>query len=280
MKIHEVIYFTHELDMLEAHLEEHSEFVDKFIVKESPCLWSGPEKPLFFQENKSRFDKYNIEHIIIPPSEFDLSIPAKIPENEFKKWFDVRRHNRTLSRLYKWDEITKGADWLFSMDCDEIVSRHKFPALIEFLAQNKDSEHVSIRLVQHQFWINVTGKKLDLWRIFRGDIPYRGGVRGYPRISMKEKIGWHFTNCYSAEDLRLKALGICTHYGYRGVDDVPSVVHIQSKLDEGLNPFVVADGMNPGQRQGILPSYKILDGLDWAPKFMQENPERFPRYSY
>lgn len=278
MRIHEVIYFTHELDMLEAHLEEHQHFVDKFFIKESPVLWTGVEKPLIFTEHKSRFERFNVEVMVIPADEFDLSIPRKFPSSEHKKWFDVRRKNRVRSRTYRWEDITRNSDWALSMDCDEIIDSRRAHLFFDIVNSRPELEHVAIRLNQRQFWVNAVGRKLDLYRAFRSDIPHRLQVKGYPRAATP-LIGWHFTNCYTPEDIRMKALGITTHYGLNGVDMVPSADEIAQSLKSGKDPFRTR--WSQGQlktTEGNIADTRLddPDNLSWAPKYMRENPEKFP----
>jgi hypothetical protein len=279
MKIHEVIYFTHELDLIEAHMEEHQHFVDKFFIKESPCLWTGPAKDLIFCDNRKRFDRFNCEVIVIPTTEFDLSIPASFPEEEFKKWFDIRRNNRVRSRTYKWEEICKGSDYVLSTDADEIIDSRRAHNLLELLP-SKEYEHIAVKLQQHQFWVNAPGRKLSIYRVFRSDVPHRSKVKGFPRTTTTT-IGWHFTNCYDPKGINFKARGITTHYGAHGIDNVPSTKQIAKDLKEDMNPFKTRwtrgeltrqpDSAKPGR---LIPK----DQRDWAPKFMRENPERFPWY--
>ena len=98
----EVINFLHELDLLEAHLEEHQHFIDRIIVVESETTYSGMKKPLYFEKNKERFARFNIEHEVIP-TEIFVPIPPSYGEDERKKWFDTRRNNRTsVCRFRVW----------------------------------------------------------------------------------------------------------------------------------------------------------------------------------
>jgi hypothetical protein len=280
MKINEVIYFSHELDMLEAHLEEHQSFVDKFFIKESPVWWSGGTKELVFDQNRDRYRKYNIEYMLIPASEFDLSIPANFPESEFKKWFDVRRSNRQKSRYYRWGDIAKGADFILSMDTDEILDSRRIQPFLDLVAK-KEHEHICFAVRQHQFWVNTPGKGVDIWRGFRGDIPYRGAVKGHPRHRIGN-IGWHFTNCFiDPADLRSKAVGILTHYGYNGVDSIPNPEDLGKALASYTNPFGLRwqKGKLASTEKSIKPeSFLPWDNPEWAPKFMREHPELFPWY--
>lgn len=280
MEINEVIYFSHELDMLEAHMEEHQNFVDKFFIKESPVWWSGVKKPLIFSENRKRFERFNYELIIIPPEEFNLNIPKQFPKEEFKKWFDVRRSNRHKSRCYQWDKISKGADYVMSMDTDEIIDSRRFHLLLEKM-ENKENEFICITLKQCQFWVNVPGKKVELYRVFRGDQPYTGNVKGRKRCKTPT-IGWHFTNCFvNGNDIRNKAIGISTHYGYNGVDEIPNAKVLKEVVNRFQNPFRTrwSKGQLVESELNITPKrswdYK---NKDWAPKFMRENPHKFPWY--
>jgi hypothetical protein len=280
MLIHEVIYFTHELDLLEAHLEEHQHFVDKFFIKESSVFWTGKKKDLVFSANQERFARFNIELMVIPDEEFDLTIPTSFPEEEFKKWFDVRRNNRVASRFYKWDEIAEGCDYVMSMDCDEIIDSRRVSLLLDVL-ESKEFEHVAIKLQQSQYWVNTPARKLSLYRVFRSDIPYRSQVKGYPRTTTG-LLGWHFTNCYDGEGIQTKATGITTHYGFCGVDNVPTAESIDAALKEGKDPFRVHRRLQGriGEAESLDVTIKnVTEGLEWAPKYIRENPEKFPFYT-
>jgi hypothetical protein len=281
MKLHEVIYFTHELDLLEAHLEEHQHFVDKFFIKESSVLWSGKKKDLIFSANQERFKRFNIELMIIPEEEFDLSIPVSFPEEEHKKWFDVRRNNRIASRFYRWADIAEGCDYVLSMDVDEIIDSRRADRLLSVL-ESKEYEHVAIKIKESEYWVNVPRGSLTLYRVFRSDIPYRNQVKHRPRTTT-EMLGWHFTNCYDAEGIRTKALGITTHYGICGVDKVPSADEIRISLEQRKAPFKTrwvkgkleqCDAATPEMFAGT----QSATDLEWAPKYIRENPERFPFY--
>lgn len=280
MKIHEVIYFTHELDLLEAHLEEHQHFVDKFFIKESSVFWTGKKKELIFTQNQERFKRFNIELMVIPDEEFDLSIPPEFPVEEFKQWFNTRRNNRVISRHYRWDEIAANCDYVMSMDCDEIIDSRRADKLLSVL-ESKEYEHVAINLQQSQFWVNVPAKKLQLYRVFRSDVPYRDTVKGRPRIATS-LCGWHFTNCYDPEGIRTKAMGITTHYGICGVENVPTADEIGTALDHGKDPFssrwTHGELVEQASRDLKSVQKRVLAGTDWAPKYIRDNPERFPFY--
>jgi hypothetical protein len=264
MSLNEVIYFTHELDMLETHLEEHQHFVQKFFIKESPVFWTGVPKPLLFTENQERFKRFNAEPMVIPPEEFNLDIPSKIPERELSIWYDVRRQNRNKSRLYKWDEICRRCDYVLSTDADEVIDSKRAHLLLDLLP-SKQWEHIAIQLQQVQFWVNVAGgRKLGLYRVFRSDVPHRPQVKGHSRTATP-LIGWHFCNNFlTGEDFRKKAIGITTHLGYAGVDAVPPAEELWKRMNSNMHPF---------RDRQLDP--KAMLGRESLPKFIRENPEKF-----
>lgn len=57
-KIYDCFPFFNELDILEIRLELLYDVVDFFVISECDYTFSGLEKPFFFEENKSRYEKY------------------------------------------------------------------------------------------------------------------------------------------------------------------------------------------------------------------------------
>lgn len=71
MKIIDTFLFFNELDLLEIRLNELYPYVNYFVINEATHTFSGIKKPLFYQENKEYFSKYNdkiIHNVIEPPS--------------------------------------------------------------------------------------------------------------------------------------------------------------------------------------------------------------------
>ena len=67
MKIIDCFIFYNELDMLTYRLNILNDVVDYFVLVESNHTFVGKEKPLFYNENKHLFEKFNhkIIHIIV-----------------------------------------------------------------------------------------------------------------------------------------------------------------------------------------------------------------------
>lgn len=63
---YDVTQVNNELDLLEIRMEILDSYVDFFVIGESPQTFSGNEKPLYFNENRERFKKWEkkiIHHI-------------------------------------------------------------------------------------------------------------------------------------------------------------------------------------------------------------------------
>ena len=65
--------FFDEFDLLEMRLRELSATVDRFVLAEARQTFQGAPKPLYFEENKTRFKPYlkQIEHLIVDLPETD-----------------------------------------------------------------------------------------------------------------------------------------------------------------------------------------------------------------
>lgn len=66
-KIYDIFTFNNELDILEIRLNILNEYVDYFVIIEATETFSGIEKPLYYELNKDRFNKFKdkIIHYVI-----------------------------------------------------------------------------------------------------------------------------------------------------------------------------------------------------------------------
>ncbi|WZH47149.1 uncharacterized protein QYS62_008291 [Fusarium acuminatum] len=73
-KVFDMLMVNTELDFLEIHLNTLYDYVDYFIIVESPKSFQGNKKPLVLKENWSRFRRYHdkiIYHELVFPSTFN-----------------------------------------------------------------------------------------------------------------------------------------------------------------------------------------------------------------
>lgn len=266
--IAEAISFSHELDLLEAHLEESSKWVDKIYVIESPVMFSGVPKKLYFEENKERFARFNVTHLITPPDTFE-HIPFHYLDDEKDHWYKVRRNNRNLNRQHNWDIIRKDCDYVYLNDTDEFVAASK-SGIVREMIEDKELYHVSIKARKYNYFINVKGSKQEQWRITRSDRPRFEMLKGTPRKTTPGIPGWHFTNCFKdMRDFRLKALGICCHCGI-SPSNVPSLEDMEYRMRNLYEPLLGVP------LSGGIKAIRPRHNLSFLPKWMAENLDLFP----
>lgn len=100
--------FFNELDVLELRLKKLDQHVDLFVLVEAPVTHNGTPKPLFFQENKSRYEKWlpKIRHVI-----------AKDMPTDENPWSREKYQRNCL--LEALQDVPDDA-WVMISDADEI----------------------------------------------------------------------------------------------------------------------------------------------------------------
>ena len=261
----EVINFLHELDLLEAHLSEHSKFMDKIVVCESAVTYSGMPKPLYFQENKKRFEKYNVFHEVTPTEMFS-PIPGRYPAEEGKKWFDERRNNRERQQKHIFEKYKVGFDYICNTDTDEIWSSSKFGRIEELMEQ--DMCYISPMVRIFFYFADAVAKRQDFWRITNSKMNTHVRQRHTKRSSTGMDVGWHFTtNHTDGFGLWMKGVGLAQSIGCPGWETVPSPEECERMMEEGKLPFV-------NQTISTLRKVMPLDDLTWLPPYFQANPHQ------
>ena len=264
--ITEAISMCNELDLLEAHLEESQHWADRIVIIESPVTFTSLPKPLYFDENRERFKRFNVEHLVTPPEVFE-EIPFSYPEAEKDWWFKVRQSNRNWNRQYHWDNLRKDTDYVYLNDVDEFISRDKWKHL-DALLRPKYYDYLAVTTRRFDFFVNALGPMQEQYRITKADKPIFNMVRGTPRATTPN-LGWHFTSCFSAAEIQKKLDGICCHIGASPAE-VPTIEEIQRSLDAGVEPITGSPLL------GDVTEFLSKDDLSWAPQFIQDNIELFP----
>jgi hypothetical protein len=259
----EVINFLHELDLLEAHIHEHSQFMDKIVVVESEVTYSGMPKPLYFWENRKRFENYNVSHEIIPASMF-VPIPGNYEEADRKKWFDARRMNRERQQSFIFAKYKVDFDYMCNTDTDEIWSPKKWHIIQDLMEQ--DMCYISPMVSRFFYFADYKGDSQDFWRITNSKMSTHVRQKGTKRSSSGVDVGWHFTSCYpTGFGLWMKGVGLAQSVQYLGWQNVPNPEECENLLASGGLPFV-DQKINP---KLVMP----IDDLSWLPTYFQHYPE-------
>jgi len=124
MKIYDCFQFFNELDILEIRLNTLNDFVDYFVLVESTVTFSGKSKPLYYQDNKHRFNKFSdkIIHVVVDDTP---------NQNPFER--DVFQKNCIIRGL----QNCKDEDVIITSDVDEIPNPKYLSTLINNCPDNK-----------------------------------------------------------------------------------------------------------------------------------------------
>ena len=134
--------FYNELDMLEFRLMELNPVVDKFILVESTQTFVGNKKPLYFENNKSRFKKYlhKIHHVVL----------SHLPNGN--TWAKEAHQRIATGEVLKYLDLDD-KDIIIAGDVDEIPDVNE---ILKFKKQGLPFELIT--LLQQTYYYNFDHK--------------------------------------------------------------------------------------------------------------------------
>jgi beta-1,4-mannosyl-glycoprotein beta-1,4-N-acetylglucosaminyltransferase len=191
-KIIDCFIFYNELDMLEYRLNVLNDVVDYFVLVEANHTFVGRPKPLFYNDNKHLFEKFNqkIIHIVC-----DLPFSSEtIDISKNQQWVN-EKHNRSCIKDGLKQISIDDRDLIIIADVDEIPD----PNTLRIL-RNLDTTNKIMALEQDFYYYNLNSKRHEKWyfsKIISYD-KYRYLNKSCDEIrnSFTEIIpkgGWHFS---------------------------------------------------------------------------------------
>ena len=277
MKVFDSIIFFNEIELLEMRLNILNDVVDHFVLTESPFTVSGNEKPLYYQENKDRFAKFNdkITHHITEeiPNDFSHMLekskfhvaykepdPYGTPMIDIPIRFQRALYNRNNSAFAIEKAGAKDDDLIITSDADEIIN----PYVLEDLDWFDSNNHYVATGPGYYFKLNFLyqddwmGPRLCTWKHLKNttvDQHRQDHQRAY-RI---EDAAWHFSFLGDAENFKLKLAS------YEHTENNTEAVtgNAAQKVEEGLDP------LGRGQQ------YKAVPIDDTYPEYIQNNQEKY-----
>ena len=266
--IYDCFTFNDELEILEIRLNTLNDVVDRFVLVESNKSFTARNKPLFYNENKSRFAKFNdkIIHIIFEDMPEEIDNPWAV-------------ENCQRNYIVKGLKDCAPNDIIIITDVDEI------PKPEAILAYN-GNKITSIEMDTYQFYYNIacikpfpwTHPKICRFSHLTGEMKrwqYAYGVcnikkyntKSTPnkvRLSITNEViwdgGWHFTNMGTAEDLRRK---------------LEDYAHQELNLEKNKENETYEQWIKQGT--GAFGEGKLLrvDTDSTLPAFISQNKDRF-----
>lgn len=255
MKIYDCFTFYNELDLLEIRLNELNDVVDGFILVEAERSHQNKPKPLFFQDNKHRYEKFlsKIKHIIVPANLF--------VDND--AWYNEKlQRNAICAGLYD----VANDDLLIVSDLDEIPSKDSVkevlkvnitPAVFEQLLHYY---YLNTPLEDNNSILNygsVVLKKCDF--IKNTEIVRDRIKRTFPIIG---NGGWHFSFLGNKENV-LNKIKNYAHTEFSNIDE--------NTVNQRLNSM--EDPLGRSYCKLLLNK-----NLDYLPEYVKMNFDKFKHY--
>ena len=277
MKIFDSFRFFNELDLLEIRFNLLYDLVDHFVITECPYTIMGDEKPLYYWENRKRFDKFNdkVIHDVMDniPDNFDDYIERKgyhtpygnVDPNCNQRYIDIPiRYQRDIyARNYTAYSIEKAGakseDVIITSDADEIINplilqnMDWFDGYNHYVALQR-TFYYQLNVLREEDWM---GSRICNWFKLR-ETSVDELRQSHPQSYRIEQGGWHWSYFGSVDTIQQK-LKACAD-SHHGSEDLPE------KVDMGKDPVGRSD------LYGAVP----LD--DSFPEYILNNQEKYSKF--
>ena len=188
--IADCITFYNGLDVLEIRLNTLEDYVDRFVIVESPFDMTGKPKRLYLNENKDRFKQFNIIYLVVG---------------------DHEKHMKGIWEPYYY-QIDYAVNGLLNLSGDDIVMISDFDEIPNL--ESYSGAEGSFRQELYYYYLNVI-TSLTNWR-------------GTVAVKMKNMVslsrlrrrrtrvpiignGWHFSYISTEQEIIEKIEAFC-HY--------------------------------------------------------------------
>lgn len=269
--IYDCFLFFNELDLLEIRLNELNEVVDKFVLIECSKTFSSKQKPLYFEENKSRFENFldKIIHVKV------LDLPEIPPRPGRMQTF----HNRHDVEIFQRNCIARGLkdcnpdDIIMISDVDEIPEKKSILKAAELLAHDK-SQMVTFIHRFYCYFLNglcvSSGKIPVTWHgttLHRFDVfPGAQSMRNNRTLAkyILPNSGWHFSYLGGEESIAYKIESFA-HAEFDN-DYIKNKERLNKAINEGTDIFA---------RENKKQSYVYVDLDESYPQYILSNLKKF-----
>jgi beta-1,4-mannosyl-glycoprotein beta-1,4-N-acetylglucosaminyltransferase len=243
--------FGWEMDLLEIRLNHLYDHVDFFVLSEATVTHAGNPKPLFFQENQKRYEKFldKIIHIVVE------DMPVDIAKERGNRWVLENFQRNTLKDGLR---NLQDNDMVMISDLDEIPSLEAV------------GKHGVFIQIPYMYYLNVRaggdwpGTVSMTYREFRDQWGSLGQNLRDQRNMYPLKVpngGWHFGWLGGYDMVKYKVESFA-----HGEFDNPTY-HGELKEDVKLiRPFFLGSGKS---------SMPVVDIDETYPKFLLENLSKY-----
>lgn len=252
MKIVDSFIFFNELELLDIRLNVLNDSVDKFILVESTVSHTGKEKPLYYQENKHLFEKFNhkIVHCVVDdtPNSFEEAQTRLLaPKDELEK--NILMHCLTTSNVpwgetqwlrefYQHESTRRGMlladlddeDICFVSDLDEIWNPNTTYQFDDYNVY-KLKQHVHMAFLNLRSSEDWAGTYYTKYKNLKNASANHLDTVARTQHIFVENGGWHFTYQGGLDRIKTKL----ENYGHQEYNNEEVKQLIQHRLDAGLD---------------------------------------------
>ncbi len=268
MIVDSFIYYN-ELDLLNYRLEILNDYIDYFILVESTHTFTGKPKPLYYNENKEKFAKFNDKIIHIVVDDF----PYKQPNINFvfnhqwkNEYFQRNCIVRGLQLLQSSKQTFKNEDVILTSDIDEIPDPN---ILLKIKNNTLDFDKNNLnKLTLDMYYYNLhykvgdgqnwNGIKLFTWKAFKNIRLTFQQMRVWEHTHHVNAIafgGWHLSY-FGNIDFIINKIQSFAHQEYNN-DNYLNKEKLKNDIENGIN-FI--GGLD-------LQYIKIKDNVNLPPKY-------------
>ena len=274
MKVIDVFPFFNELDILEIRLNILDPYVDCFILSEATKTFSGLDKPLYYQENKDRFEKFN--HKIIHNIVEDTTPPELHPYQ--RDVFQKDNIKKIILKNISDDDI------IIWSDVDEVPNPEAIQDLSSYFQQNAIFHFAQENCMGYLNLVEIGG-------IIRAMVP-DWDYEDRPRWLGTKVFGKSILKKYTLSELRSKQESEKNyrifpggwHWSYVGSEGLSVEERVLKKIECAAhselntdqikqNVARVKDNKDPLGRD--YASYKTISLDESYPKYILDNKEKF-----
>ena len=231
--IYDCFTFFNELDLLEIRLNVLNDVVDKFVIVEATKTFSGTSKPLYFKDNRERFEKFRekIIHIIVD----DM---PDAPKNRNGNWWQAEFFQRNA--ITRGLKQCKNTDVILIGDLDEIpnpqkIKKYKDKPGIHVFVQKMFLYYLNDIDLREPYWTNSSTRMLSY-----GDFIKNGSSPQKTKFLRGHLIfngGWHFTYLGGDEKVSEKISSFTHVINQSIVEKYKDRSNIRERINSGGNLF-------------------------------------------
>lgn len=247
-KVYDCVLFFNEPELLEIRLHELYDHVDKFVVVESIEGFQGKLKPLYYEENKFLFKKFEDKIIHVPlRTRYSTSDPWE------RKTYQRNQIMQGLTQCRPHDIV------LFS-DMDEVIRASKIPEIKNALMKG-GVDIVGTNLKKYAYFLNrfermAPGTVATTYGYLKNETTPQHLRHKKSRAHLIDDAGWHFV-----------------HLG--GLQRVLSKIEASTYANKISNEQKDPDFLQQEMQKGV---FEEID--ETFPKFIRDNEKHFRKIGF